>query len=192
MRTGFDTSIFKSYDVRGIVPAQLNADVAYAIGRAFVQVLGRTNICIGRDMRPSGVAIMEALTKGATDAGADVTQVGLISTDCIYFAVGHYGYDGGIMITASHNPAEYNGLKFSREEAIAISLDTGLADVRDVAAAGDFRPPARIGTVSQRDVLDDFAQHCLTFIDDVKAIKPFTIAIDAGNGMAGETVPRVF
>jgi phosphomannomutase len=192
MRTGFDTSIFKSYDVRGVVPAQVNPDVAYAIGRAFVQVLARKNICIGRDMRPSGIAIMDALTKGATDAGADVTQVGLISTDCIYFAVGHYGYDGGIMITASHNPAQYNGLKFCREDAIALSLDTGLADVRDAAAAGSFSPPERVGKVEQKDVLDDFAQHCLTFIDDVAKIKPFTIAVDAGNGMAGETVPRVF
>jgi phosphomannomutase len=192
MRTDFDTSIFKSYDVRGIVPNQLNDTTAYAIGRAFVEVLGRKNICIGRDMRPSGESLLAALTKGATEAGADVTQIGMISTDCIYFAVGHYGFDGGIMITASHNPADYNGFKFCREEAIAISLDTGLGDVRDKAASGDFAPSARVGSVKQQDVLDDFAQHCLTFIDDVKKIKPFKIAIDAGNGMAGETIPRVF
>jgi phosphomannomutase len=192
MRTEFDTSIFKSYDVRGIVPTQLNPDIAYAIGRAFVEVLGRKHICIGRDMRPSGIALMDALTRGAIEAGADVTQIGLISTDCIYFAVGHYGFDGGIMITASHNPAQYNGFKFCREEAIAISLETGLAAVRDAAVAGTFATPARTGVVDERDVLDDFAQHCLTFIDDVNAIRPFTIAIDAGNGMAGETVPRVF
>jgi phosphomannomutase len=192
MPTRFDPSIFKSYDVRGIVPAQINPDVAYAVGRAFVEVLGSKNICVGRDMRPSGVALMDALTAGATDAGADVTQIGLISTDCIYFAVGHYGFDGGIMITASHNPAQYNGLKFCREQAIAMSLETGLGDVRDRAAAGDFRSPARRGSVAQKDVLDDFARHCLSFIDDVKAIKPFTIAVDAGNGMAGLTVPRVF
>jgi phosphomannomutase len=192
MRTQFDTSIFKSYDVRGLVPAQIDPEVAYAIGRAFVEVLGRKNICIGRDMRPSGIALMDALTKGATDAGADVTQIGLISTDCIYFAVGHYGFDGGIMITASHNPAQYNGFKFCREEAIAISLETGLADVRDAAAAGNFKAPGVTGSVKAQDVLDDFAAHCLTFIDDVAAIKPLRIAIDAGNGMAGETVPRVF
>jgi phosphomannomutase len=192
MQTRFDTSIFKSYDVRGIVPTQINEDVAYAVGRAFVEVLGRTNICIGRDMRPSGESLMAALTKGATDAGADVTQIGMISTDCIYFAVGHYGFDGGVMITASHNPAEYNGLKFCREEAIAISLETGLAQVRDRAMAGTFATPGRTGTVKQLDVLEDFAQHCLSFIDDIAAIKPFKIAIDAGNGMAGLTVPRVF
>jgi len=192
MRTDFDTSIFKSYDVRGIVPSQLNDEVAYAIGRAFVETLGRKNICIGRDMRPSGESLMNALTKGATDAGADVTQIGLISTDCIYFAVGHYGFDGGIMITASHNPADYNGFKFCREEAIAISLDTGLSQIRDLAQSGTFKPTGPSGVVHQQDVLDDFAKHCLTFIDDVKRIKPFTIAMDAGNGMAGETIPRIF
>jgi phosphomannomutase len=192
MRTDIDTSIFKSYDVRGIVPAQLNEHVAYAIGRAFVEVLGRKNICIGRDMRPSGQVFLDALSRGAVDGGADVTQIGLISTDALYFAVGHYGFDGGIMITASHNPAEYNGFKFCREEAIAISIETGLAEIRDKAAAGDFAPAERKGTIRQLDVLDDFARHCISFIGDPAAVKPFKIAIDAGNGMAGETVPRVF
>src|SRR5271170_3315724 len=157
MRTAIDTSIFKSYDIRGIVPAQLNDDIAYAIGRAFVEVLDRKNICIGRDMRPSGEAFMAALSRGATDAGADVTQVGLISTDAIYFAVGHYGFDGGIMITASHNPAEYNGFKFCREQASAISIETGLAEIRDKAAAGDFAPARRTGTIRTKEILTDFA-----------------------------------
>ncbi len=192
MRTAIDTTIFKSYDVRGIVPAQINDDVAYAIGRSFVETLGRTNICIGRDMRPSGQAFMDALSRGATDGGADVTQVGLISTDAIYFAVGHYGFDGGIMITASHNPAEYNGFKFCRELATAISIETGLAEIRDKAISGDFAPAKRKGTIRTKEILPDFAAHCISFIDDVKAIKPLRIAIDAGNGMAGETVPRVF
>src|SRR5580658_417999 len=164
MRTDIDTSIFKSYDVRGIVPAQLNDDIAYAIGRAFVEVLGRKNICIGRDMRPSSQPFMEALSRGAAEGGADVTQVGLISTDAIYFAVGHYGFDGGVMITASHNPAQYNGFKFCREEAIAISIETGLADIRDKAIAGNFRASARTGTIGRKDILDDFATHCVSFI----------------------------
>lgn len=192
MKTTFDTSIFKSYDVRGIVGSQLTPEVAYLIGRAFVQALGRKNICIGRDMRPSGEALVEALTRGAVDGGADVTHIGLISTDALYFAVGHYGYDGGVMVTASHNPAEYNGLKFCREEAQAISLDTGLGDVRDLAYSGNFREPERKGTVSEREVLDDFGRHCVSFIRDPAKIKPYTIAIDAGNGMAGLTVPYVF
>ncbi|HTW82946.1 MAG TPA: hypothetical protein VMD91_02625 [Candidatus Sulfotelmatobacter sp.] len=192
MQTAFDASIFKSYDVRGIVGTQLTPDVAYLIGRAFVQALGRTNICIGRDMRPSGEPLLEALTRGAVEGGANVTHIGLISTDALYFAVGHYGFDGGVMITASHNPAEYNGLKFCREQAQAISLDTGLGEVRDLALSGKFTAPAKQGTVGEREVLDDFGKHCVSFIRDTTKIKPYTIAIDAGNGMAGLTVPYVF
>jgi phosphomannomutase len=192
MPTTFDTSIFKSYDVRGIVGSQLTPDVAYAIGRAFVQTLGRTNICIGRDMRPSGTDLLEALTRGAVDGGANVTHIGLISTDALYFAVGHYEFDGGIMITASHNPAEYNGFKFCREQAQAISLDTGLGAIRDLAASGNFTTAARTGTVSEKSILDDFGRHCVSFVRDPAKIKPYTIAIDAGNGMAGLTVPYVF
>jgi phosphomannomutase len=192
MSNAFDTSIFKSYDVRGIVGSQLTPEIAYLIGRAFVQALGGTNICIGRDMRPSGTDLLEALARGATDAGADVTRIGLISTDALYFAVGKYGFDGGMMITASHNPAEYNGLKFCREQAEAISLDTGLGKIRDLALSGDFTTPPRKGTIKDKSILDDFGKHCVSFIRDVKKIKPFKIAIDAGNGMAGETVPYVF
>jgi phosphomannomutase len=192
MPNAFDTSIFKSYDVRGIVGSQLTAEVAYLIGRAFVQALGRTNICIGRDMRPSGTDLLEALARGATDAGADVTRIGMISTDALYFAVGKYGFDGGMMITASHNPAEYNGIKFCREQAQAISLDTGLGEIRDLAVSGAFTEPARKGSISDKEVLDDFGRHCVSFIRDVTKIKPYKIAIDAGNGMAGLTVPYVF
>ncbi|HTJ25554.1 MAG TPA: phosphomannomutase/phosphoglucomutase [Candidatus Limnocylindria bacterium] len=192
MPNAFDTSIFKSYDVRGIVGSQLTPEIAYLIGRAFVQTLGRTNICIGRDMRPSGTELLEALARGATDGGADVTRIGLISTDALYFAVGKYGFDGGMMITASHNPAEYNGLKFCRENAEALSLDTGLGAVRDLALSGNFTTPARKGTIKDLSILDDFGKHCVSFIRDVSKVKPFKIAIDAGNGMAGETVPYVF
>jgi phosphomannomutase len=188
----FDTSIFKSYDVRGIVGSQLTAETAYLIGRAFVQALGRTNICIGRDMRPSGEEFLDALARGATDAGADVTRLGMISTDALYFAVGKYGFDGGVMITASHNPAEYNGLKFCREEAQAISLDTGLGQIRDLALSGNFTTPARKGSIRDQNILDDFGKHCVSFIRDPAKVKPFKIAIDAGNGMAGLTVPYVF
>ena len=192
MPNAFDASIFKSYDVRGIVGSQLTPDVAYWIGRAFVQALGRTNICIGRDMRPSGTDLLEALTRGAVDGGADVTHIGMISTDALYFAVGHYEFDGGMMITASHNPAQYNGLKFCREQAQAISIDTGLGTIRDLALSGAFTTPSRTGSVKERFVLDDFGKHCVSFIRDVTKIKPYKIAIDAGNGMAGLTVPYVF
>jgi phosphomannomutase len=186
------TNIFKSYDVRGIYPTEFNDEIAYGIGRAFVEQLKLDSVVVGRDMRPSGETLFAAFARGANEAGADVTDIGLVSTDALYFAVGKYGFGGGVMITASHNPAQYNGMKFTRSEAQAISLDTGLAAIRDQVASGVFGPPAaKRGTISQRDVLDDFAQHCLSFID-VSSIKPFRIAIDAGNGMAGLTVPRVF
>ncbi|MGH7684031.1 MAG: hypothetical protein ACREMT_06790 [Vulcanimicrobiaceae bacterium] len=189
----FDPSIFKSYDVRGIYPTQFGDDIAYRIGRAFVDQFKMKNIVIGRDMRPSGQSLYEAFAQGATEGGADVTYVGLVSTDALYFAVGKYGFDGGVMITASHNPADYNGMKFTREEAQAISLDHGLAAVRDRVASGDV-PAAvsRRGRISTKDILDDFARHCISFISDISKIKPLKIAIDAGNGMAGETIPYVF
>lgn len=192
-RTAFDPSIFKSYDVRGIYPSQFGDDVAYRIGRAFVDHFRMKNIVIGRDMRPSGQSLYEAFARGATEGGANVTYVGMVSTDALYFAVGKYGFDGGVMITASHNPADYNGMKFTREEAQALSLDHGLAEVRDLVAAGEIPPPvAAVGRISTKNILDDFAKHCLSFIRNLERIKPFKIAIDAGNGMAGETCPYVF
>lgn len=192
MATSVDPGIFKSYDVRGIYPAELDDDVAYAIGRLFVSMLGAKRIAVGRDMRPSGQKLFEALARGATESGSDVLDIGLVSTDALYFAVGKFGLDGGVMITASHNPAQYNGMKFTRSEAQAISLETGLAEMRDRLLAADLPlKAARAGTVTSRNVLDDFAEHCLSFVDRAK-IKPLKIAIDAGNGMAGETVPHVF
>src|SRR5580698_3007529 len=176
MQAQVDPGIFKSYDVRGIYPAEIDDDVAYGIGRCFVALLGAKRIVAGRDMRPSGVALFEALARGANDAGADVTDIGLVSTDALYFAVGEYGFDGGVMITASHNPAEYNGLKLTRERAQALSRDTGLNAIRDRILAGATTPAARRGTIERRDILDDFAKHCLSFVDRA-AIKPFKIAI---------------
>ncbi|HEY9086064.1 MAG TPA: hypothetical protein VIN40_09070 [Candidatus Tyrphobacter sp.] len=192
MAARLDASIFKSYDVRGIYPSELNDDVAYRIGRCFVPLLGARRIVVGRDMRASGTALFEAFARGASEAGAHVVDIGLVSTDALYFAVGKFGFDGGVMITASHNPADYNGMKFTRAQAEAISLDTGLSQIRDRVLSGELPPPAKgPGSISQREVLDDFAAHCLSFVDRAK-IKPFKIAIDAGNGMAGKTVPYVF
>jgi len=192
MRLANVPDIFKSYDIRGLCPGELDDDLAYAIGRAFVDELHVTSIVVGRDMRPSGVGLFEAFARGANEQGADVTDIGLVSTDALYFAVGKYEFAGGVMITASHNPATYNGLKLTRDRAQAISFDTGLRAIRDRIASGTFAPPAaKPGTMFERDVLDEFAAHCLTFVDRT-AIKPFKIAIDAGNGMAGLTVPYVF
>ncbi|HZV77455.1 MAG TPA: hypothetical protein VFF63_06840 [Candidatus Babeliales bacterium] len=194
-----DPTIFKSYDVRGVYPSQLSDGVAYQIGRCFVPLIGdgrpngsRATVCVGRDMRPSGRKLCEAFARGAAEAGADVVDIGMVSTDALYFAVGKFHFDGGVMITASHNPAQYNGMKFTRSQAQAISLDTGLNVIRDQLVSD--RLPAKSGDpgpITHRNVLDDFAQHCLSFVDRSK-IKPFKIAIDAGNGMAGETVPHVF
>jgi phosphomannomutase len=193
-----DSTIFKSYDVRGVYPSEISDDVAYAIGRCFVPLVrsaaasSQTTVAVGRDMRPSGERLFEAFARGATDSGANVVDIGLVSTDALYFAVGAYDFDGGVMITASHNPAQYNGMKFTGPRAEAISLDTGLSGIRDLLVAGELPPKSPApGTVVRRDVLDDFAEHCLSFIDRTK-IKPLRIAIDAGNGMAGETVPHVF
>jgi len=184
--------IFKSYDVRGIYGSELSDELAYDIGRAFVAELGVTSIVVGRDMRPSGENLFAAFARGANDAGADVTDIGLVSTDALYFAVGKYDFEGGVMITASHNPAQYNGMKMTRDRAQAISLDTGLGAIRDRIANGRLGELAATrGQVSARDILDAFATHCLTFVD-AQSIKPLRIAIDAGNGMAGLTVPRVF
>jgi len=195
-----DPTIFKSYDVRGVYPSQLSDDVAYAIGRCFVPLLhggdtakdAKTRVVVGRDMRPSGHQLSDAFARGAVESGADVVDIGMVSTDALYFAVGKFAFDGGVMITASHNPAEYNGMKFTRSQAQAISLDTGLATIRDQILSGELPPKTDPpGTVSQRTLLDDFARHCLSFVDPSK-IKPLRIAVDAGNGMAGETIPHVF
>ncbi len=184
-------AIFKSYDVRGLYPSELNDDLAYAIGRAFVDEFAMRSVVVGRDMRPSGVALFAAFARGANDAGADVTDIGLVSTDALYFAVGRYGFDGGVMITASHNPAQYNGMKFTRERAQALSYDEGLSAIARRVAGGRFLTAQRRGTLAQKEILSDFAAHCLSFIDAAK-IAPLKIAIDAGNGMAGKTVPSVF
>jgi phosphomannomutase len=192
MQTQMNPAIFKSYDVRGIYPSEINDEVGHSMGRCFVALLGAKRIVVGRDMRASGVSLCEAFARGASESGADVTDIGLVSTDALYFAVGKYAFDGGVMITASHNPAQYNGMKFTRDRAQAISLDTGLSQIRDRIVSGDLPPVAATpGKIEKRNVLDDFAAHCLSFIDP-KTIKPFKIAIDAGNGMAGETVPYVF
>lgn len=169
MQAQIDPGIFKSYDVRGIYPSEFSDEAAYRIGRCLAALLGAKRIAVGRDMRPSGTTLFEAFARGATESGADVTDIGLVSTDALYFAVGKYGFDGGVMITASHNPAQYNGMKFTRDRAQAISLDTGLSEVRDRIVRNDLPPKAATpGAISHTNVLDAFADHCLHFIDAQK------------------------
>jgi phosphomannomutase len=191
MRTQTDLGIFKSYDIRGIYPTQLDEHAAELIGRAFVRFLGCSTVAVGRDMRASSEPLFAAFARGATAAGADVIDLGLTSTDELYFAVGHYGYPAGAMITASHNPKEYNGFKLCRENAIALSAETGVYAIRDLVATAEAGAAARPGRVLQRDALADFAEHCLSFIDR-SAVKPLKVVIDCGNGMGGLIVPAIF
>lgn len=183
--------LFKAYDVRGIYPSELNEEIAHNIGRAFVAFLGVEQVAVGRDMRVSGPALAGALMRGMAYQGADVIDLGLTSTDELYFAVGKFGYPAGVMVTASHNPAEYNGLKMCRAEAMPISDETGLLDMRDMILEDRLPAPARQGSIVARDVLDAYVEHCLTFVDRA-TLRPLKIVADAGNGMAGMTLPRVF
>src|SRR5918998_1178463 len=190
-----DESIFKAYDIRGRYPDALNEDVARKIGRAYVSFLGLSGsrVVVGRDMRLSGEALEEAFVEGVTEAGADVLDIGLVSTDALYFAVGHLGEPGGAMITASHNPKDYNGLKLCREEAIALSGEEGIYQIRDLITSGKLPEPdgSGSGSVEEDDVTDDYAEHCLSFID-AEDLRPLKIVVDAGNGMAGKMLPPIF
>lgn len=183
--------IFKAYDIRGVVPDELTPEIAYDVGRAFVSYLGAKRIAVGRDMRVSSPELAERFIAGASDQGAQVTDLGLISTDGLYFAVGRHGFDGGCMITASHNPGEYNGFKLCRDEARPLSIDAGIGDIRDMLANDAISEPADGGSVESQDLLDAFVDHAIGMID-VDTLRPMKIVVDAGNGMAGRLVPPVF
>ena len=186
-----DPSIFKAYDIRGIYGETLTDEIAYRIGRAAAQYLNVPEIAVGRDMRLSSPQLAAALIRGITDQGVNAIELGMTTTDELYFAVGKFNYPAGAMITASHNPGKYNGVKFCRAQAFPISLDTGLGDIRDLAISGNFTEPVHKGQATKRDVTDDYDQHALSFID-VSKVKPLKVVVDAGNGMAGMILPRVF
>ncbi|MDN5696976.1 MAG: phosphomannomutase/phosphoglucomutase, partial [Rubrobacter sp.] len=190
-----DESIFKAYDIRGIYPDTLDEDVARDIGRAFVNYLGLSGsrVIVARDMRLSGQTIQSAFIEGVTESGADVLDVGEISTDALYFAVGHLEEPGGAMITASHNPPEHNGFKLCREEAIALSGDDGIYQMRDLITSGKLPGPAEFsGSVERGDITQEYAKHCLSFIDKGNLGRSLKIVVDAGNGMAGKMLPPIF
>ncbi|MDQ2817045.1 MAG: phosphomannomutase/phosphoglucomutase [Candidatus Eremiobacteraeota bacterium] len=191
MAPSYSPDIFKSYDIRGIYPDELNEDLAELIGRAFVDYLGVATVAVGRDMRLSSTALFDGFARGATSGGADVVDLGLTSTDELYFSVGAFGYPAGTMITASHNPKQYNGFKMCRADAVALSGDTGVFAIRDAVARGVFKTSVRTGQIRQLDALPRFVDHCLSFID-AGAMAPLKVVIDAGNGMAGVIVPAVF
>ena len=187
-------AIVKAYDVRGTTPDQMNEDVAHALGVAFAAFTGARAVVVGRDMRLTGEALVAAFADGATSQGVDVVDVGLASTDLVYFAAGTLDMPGA-MFTASHNPAQYNGVKFCLSGARPVGIDTGLAQIRDTAKkvlAGAGPAPAQSrGTVGRRDMLEQFADHVVSFVD-AAGITPMRIVADTANGMGGLIVPVVF
>ena len=184
------SAVFKAYDVRGVVPDQIDEDLARAVGAAFVAVTDAagSGVVVGHDMRPSSPGMARAFAEGASGAGAKVTMIGLASTDELYFASGHLGIPG-VMFTASHNPAEYNGIKMCRANAVPIGLDTGLAEIRDLVASGADPAAAEPGRITELDVLDAYAAHLLS-LAPVHG-RRLKVVVDAGNGMAGHTSPAV-
>ena len=184
--------VFKAYDVRGVYPDELDEDLARAVGRAFVTLTGAESIAVGYDMRPSSVPMADALTDGATSQGADVVRVGLCSTDMLYFVSGALDVPG-VMLTASHNPARYNGLKLCRAGAVPVGEESGLRDLERMVAAGEPATQAdRPGTAADgEDLLARYAKHVRGFVDE-GALRPLKLVVDAGNGMAGHVLPAVF
>ncbi len=179
--------IFKAYDIRGVYPSELSEETAYKVGRALVTFLRCKNVVIGHDMRPSSVIILRELSRGITDQGADVIDIGLASTPMVYFAA--QGHDAAIVITASHNPAQYNGFKLCRENAIPISGDTGIKEIEQMVLKNNFSDPSKKGNISKKDVMKDFIAHNLKFL---RPIKPLKIVIDTANAMGGYTFPKIF
>ena len=185
-------TIFKAYDIRGLFPAEINEDVAGQIGRGFVAYLKATNIGVSRDMRVSSPALAAAFIEGALAQGANVTDYGMLPTDVLYYAVVSDGVEGGAQITASHNPKQYNGIKMVRREALPLSGDAGINDIRDMIANDTLPPPSpATGRLTSRDVLHGYIDKVMSFIDP-SIIKPFNVVLDAGSGMAGLVAPRLF
>ena len=175
---------FKAYDIRGRVPDQLNEEIAYRIGRATAMYLKPRTMVVGHDIRLSSPSLCDALSRGLMDGGADVIDIGLCGTEEVYFATSYLKADGGIVVTASHNPQDYNGMKLVREQSRPISGDTGLNDIRALAEAGEFPISARQGTLIHQDTRPAYVQHLLTYID-LSVLKPLKLVINAGNGGAG-------
>ena len=183
--------IFKAYDVRGKVGTELTPKVVENIGKAFADWLPESGvIAVGRDMRPDSAELAAALIKGITAQGRDVIDIGEVTSDMIYFAVGKYGLAGGAVITASHNPGAYNGIKFCREQAKPIGEDTGMFEIRDAVIAQKYSQSSKTGKVTNKDVVDAWVDHVLDFVDTA-SLKPLKLVVDAGNGMAGKIFPEL-
>jgi phosphomannomutase len=181
---------FKAYDLRGRIPTELNDDVAYRVGRGYAQFLNPKRVVVGRDIRLSSAELADALCRGLTESGVDVYDIGVCGTEGVYFATFDGGYDGGIMVTASHNPADYNGMKFVREQSKPISGDNGLKDIRGFAERAEFPTPARVGVRHSVDTMKAYIAHLLSYVDVAK-LKPLKIVVNAGNGGAGLIVDEL-
>jgi phosphomannomutase len=185
-------SIFHGLRRRGLYPQEVNEEAAHLIGRAFVAYLDANRIAVSRDMRLSSPSMAAAFIEGARLQGADVVDYGMMGTDMLYFAVARDRHDGGVQITASHNPKEYNGIKMVRKEAFPLSGESGIGEIRDIIAAGALPPPAATpGVLTQANVVSDYIAHVLSFIDP-SIITPFHVVADAGNGIAGMVAPMLF
>lgn len=185
-------SIFKAYDIRGKVGSELNADIAGRIGRAFADWLPESSskiVAVGRDMRPDSAELADEIIAGIRAQGYDVWDLGEITSDMSYFAVGKYDLAGAAMVTASHNPGEYNGIKLYRSQVIPVGLDSGLDEIRDAVLANRFTPADEEGSLTQKDITEDWLQHCLAIVNI--DFKPYRIAVDAGNGMGGKIFPEL-
>ncbi|MEO3798826.1 phosphomannomutase/phosphoglucomutase [Nonomuraea sp. B1E8] len=182
--------IFKAYDVRGVVPDEFDEQTAEAVGAAFVEVTGAGSVVVAHDMRESSVPLAEAFIRGARSRRADVVHAGLGSTDLLYYASGSLGLPG-VMFTASHNPARYNGMKMCRSGAVPIGGDTGLTEIRDRAAELVGVTATPTGSLIEKDLLPGYAHHLRTLVD-LAGVRPLKVVVDAGNGMGGHTVPAVF
>ncbi|HEX5429915.1 MAG TPA: phosphomannomutase/phosphoglucomutase [Patescibacteria group bacterium] len=188
-----DPKIFKAYDIRGIYPSEINEELAYGIAQAYAKFLNPKTVALGFDVRTSSPALFEAAKQGLVDHGVNVVDIGMISTDMLYFAVANYGYDGGIIISASHNPKEYNGMKLTREQAIPISGDTGIGDIKNSVIMGYEYKADQPGTVSSKNIADDYIKKCLSFVDVAKISakggsasggKPLKVVANAMFGLA--------
>lgn len=186
-----DSTVFKAYDIRGKFPSQINVELAYQIGQGYVSYLNAQRIAVSRDMRVSSPSLSAAFIEGARNQGADVVDYGMLATDMLYFAVARDNFDGGAQITASHNPQEYNGMKLVRRQAVPLSGDAGLTDIRDMIVADNIPSPPRKGSLSNGIIFDDYIDHVFSFID-TSVIRPFNLVLDAGSGMAGLVAPTLF
>src|SRR5215213_5734250 len=185
-----DPKAFKAYDVRGFYPSELDEAGAYAVGRGYVEQFEPKSVAVGRDMRVSSPSIARAVMRGAADAGAEVKDIGMIGTEMLYFGVGDLDLDGGVMVTASHNPKQYTGMKIVRRGALPVGGDSGLLDIRARATGGARHETGPVGTVTEEDIWPRFVDRVLSFVD-LGAIKRLRVVIDAANGMAGAMLPPV-